>query len=129
MMSFSCMSMKARASISKEEEAQLDKLMAAADDGFGNLFKENDVEGAEFYETLQTAMNLMGSSGNDHMTSAPTACNSESMEQFVAMTNRLMYNEKGMNNNIHLSQKLSNYSFSLVCFYFVSFFNISHSSC
>ncbi len=52
-----------RKALSKEEEVALDRLMAAADAGFGSLDVDGGgdagVEGAEFFDTFKTAMKLM----------------------------------------------------------------------
>lgn len=76
-------------SLSQEEEAELDKLMAAADSGFGKVGpSRNDVEGSEFYDTLKSAMHMMGHGSAD--TDKSMFEDPESIAQFEAMTKHIM---------------------------------------
>ena len=68
--------------------------MAAADSGFGNLSASTEVsEGAEFYDTLKSAMAMMGGSstalggskGAEGLFNDP-----ESLQQFEEMTKQIM---------------------------------------
>ena len=74
--------------------------MAAADSGFGSIgLSEGDgggaSEGAEFYETLKSAMQMMGSdavggAGMSGAAAADVLNDPNSMQQFAEMTKHIM---------------------------------------